>query len=443
MPLKARPPIVSTGGRADGPRLGDWYGLPRAHRRVKWRGNPESAASLRPHTRVDDMGGAAAHQHLCGSEWLVITRPLMATRGIFEQFTTSFTGEVQDRTWIHHGFDPTDQYGQYPSYIVLAMDLSFGRLLTLLELLQVYRQLSAADIAERLEVSPRTVRRYITGLQDMGIPVEADRGPAGGYRLRRGFKLPPLMLTNDEALVTVIGLLAAQRLGLAASSPAIQGALAKLHRLLPDQQREQIQAMTDFVSLGLASVSRDNADAETILAMTSAARDRTSIHLRYRSAAGAETDRVVDPYGVGFQGGHWYVACWDHFRGAIRTFRLDRILAAEVTSETFQRPEHFDVIGQIQRAIRELVYGIRCEVLLDLTLADAQARVSPTDGTVEEVDGKTLLKFGADDVEWASSYLVRLECDFVVLQPPELRTEMRRMAERFRAAARRPKRGGA
>lgn len=367
----------------------------------------------------------------------------MAARGIFEQFTTSFTGEVQDRAWIHHGSDPTGQSGQYPSYIVLAMDLSFGRLLTLLELLQVYRQLSAADIAERLEVSPRTVRRYITGLQEMGIPVEADRGPAGGYRIRRGFKLPPLMLTNDEALVTVIGLLAAQRLGLSASSPAIQGALAKLHRLLPDPQREQIQAMTDFVSLGLASVSRDHADAETILAMSSAARDRTSIRLQYRSAAGAETDRVVDPYGVGFQSGHWYVACWDHFRGAIRTFRLDRILAAEVTAETFQRPEHFDVIGQIQRAIRELVYGIQCEVLLHLTLADAQARVSPTDGTVEEVDGGTLLRFGADDVDWASSYLVRLECDFVVLQPPELRTAMRRMAERFRAAARRPKRRGA
>jgi predicted DNA-binding transcriptional regulator YafY len=319
------------------------------------------------------------------------------------------------------------------------MDLSFGRLLTLLELLQVYRQLTAADISERLEVSPRTVRRYITGLQDMGIPVEADRGPAGGYRLRRGFKLPPLMLTNDEALVMVIGLLAAQRLGLSASSPAIQGALAKLHRLLPDPQREQVQAMQDFVSLGLDPVSRDHADADTILTMTSAARDGMSIRLGYRSAAGDVTDRVVDPYGVAFQSGHWYVVSWDHFREAIRTFRLDRILTTQVTSETFQRPEHFDVISEIQHAIRVLMYGIRCEVVLDLTLADAQARVSPTDGTVEEVEGGTLLRFGADDLEWASSYLVRLECDFVVLQPPELRTSMRRMAARLSAAARRPR----
>jgi predicted DNA-binding transcriptional regulator YafY len=320
------------------------------------------------------------------------------------------------------------------------MDLSFARLLTLLELLQVYRQLSATDIAERLEVSPRTVRRYITGLQEMGIPVEANRGPAGGYRLRRGFKLPPLMLTNDEALVMVIGLLAAQRLGLSASGPAIQGALAKLDRLLPDTQRTQVQAMQDFVSLGLAPVSRDHADAETILAMTSAARDGTSMQLGYRSAAGDVTQRLVDPYGVAFQSGHWYIVTWDHFRDAIRTFRLDRVLTLQVTTETFQRPEHFDVIEHIQRAIRELQYDIRCEVLLDLTLAEAQARVSPTDGTVEAVDDGTLLRFGADDLEWASSYLVRLECDVVVLRPPELRTWMRKMADRFRAAARRPSR---
>ena len=320
------------------------------------------------------------------------------------------------------------------------MDLSFSRLLTLLEMLQVYRQLNAADIAERLEVSPRTVRRYITGLQEMGIPVEADRGPAGGYRLRRGFKLPPLMLTNDEALVMVIGLLAAQRLGLSAAGPAIQGALAKLDRLLPDTQRTQVQAMQDYVSLGLTPVSRDHADAQTILTMTSAARDQTSIHLGYRAASGDVTQRLVDPYGVAFQSGHWYVVTWDHFRDAIRTFRLDRVLSMDVTTDTFQRPEHFDVIEHIQRAIRELYYDIRCEVLLDLTLAEAESRVSPTDGTVEASDGGTLLRLAADSLEWAAGYLVRLECDLVVLQPPELRVAMRKMSDRFRAAARRPKR---
>src|SRR5579864_2608729 len=222
------------------------------------------------------------------------------------------------------------------------MDLSMGRLLTLIELLQVYRQLNAEEIASRLEVTPRTVRRYIAGLQEMGIPVETERGPAGGYRLRRGFKLPPLMLSNEEALVMIIGLLAAQRPGLPGSGSAGEGALTKLDRLLPDSQRAQVQAMQDFVSLGLSPVARDHADAATILRLGTAARDRTRIRLTYRSAAGDETERLVDPYGVAFQSGHWYLVSWDHHRSAMRTFRLDRMLATEVMPVSFQRPDDFD-----------------------------------------------------------------------------------------------------
>lgn len=323
------------------------------------------------------------------------------------------------------------------------MDLSVGRLLTLIELLQVYRQLNAEEIANRLEVTPRTVRRYITGLQEMGIPVEAERGPAGGYRLRRGFKLPPLMLSNEEALVMIIGLLSVQRLGLSASGTAVQGALAKLDRLLPEAQRTQVQAMQDFVSLGLSPVARDHADAATILRLGTAARDRTGIQLTYRSGAGEVTERVVDPYGVAFQSGHWYLVSWDHFRNAMRTFRLDRMLATEVTTETFARPEDFDVVGYLRQAIGAAVYGTRCEVILALTLEEARQRVSPIDGTLEATPRGTVLRFSADDFEWAAAYLASLECDLVVLQPPELRSSLRTMATRLRAATRRPKRGGA
>jgi predicted DNA-binding transcriptional regulator YafY len=316
------------------------------------------------------------------------------------------------------------------------MDLSVGRLLTLIELLQVYRQLNAEEIADRLEVSPRTVRRYITGLQDMGIPVETERGPAGGYRLRRGFKLPPLMLTNDEALVTVIGLLAAQRLGLSASGAAVEGALAKLDRVLPEAQRAQVQAMQDFVSLGLSPVARDHADAVTILRLSTAARDRTGIRMTYRSAAGDVTERLVDPYGVAFQSGHWYLVSWDHFRSAMRTFRLDRMLSTEVTTETFQRPEDFDVIAYLRQVLAETMYGTRCEVLLAISLEEARRRVSPTDGTLVAAGEGALLSFGADDLDWAASYLASLECDLVVVRPRELRASLRTIAKRLQAAAR-------
>jgi predicted DNA-binding transcriptional regulator YafY len=320
------------------------------------------------------------------------------------------------------------------------MDLSTSRLLTLIELLQVHRQLTAEEIASRLEVSPRTVRRYITGLQDMGIPVETERGPAGGYRLKRGFKLPPMMLSNEEALVIVIGLLAAQRLGLSASGSAVQGALTKLDRLLPEAQRAEVQAMQDFVSLGLSPVARDNADAATILRLGTAARDRTGIRLTYRSLAGEETERLVDPYGVAFQGGHWYLVSWDHLRSAMRTFRLDRMLETEVTTHTFDRPDDFDVIGYLHQALGEAVYGTRCEVLLSLTFEEAKRRVSPTDGTLEASDGGTRLSFSADDFDWAAAYLAGLECDLVVLRPPELRASLRTIARRLQSAARAPKR---
>ncbi len=317
------------------------------------------------------------------------------------------------------------------------MDVSLSRLLSLLELLQVYRQLTAEELASRLEVSPRTVRRYIAGLQDMGIPVETERGPAGGYRLRRGFKLPPLMLSNEEALVVIIGLLAAQRLGLAASGTAVEGALAKLDRLLPEAQRAEVQSMQDFVSLGLSPVARDHADAETILRLSTAARDRTSVHLTYRSAADAVTERLVDPYGIAFQSGHWYLVSWDHFRSAMRTFRLDRMIATEATTEAFERPEDFDAVAFVRQAIGHAVFGTRCEVLLALTPEEAARRVSPTDGALEPAEDGTVLRFSADDLDWAATYLAGLECDLVVLRPPELRASLRTIAKRLQAAGRR------
>jgi predicted DNA-binding transcriptional regulator YafY len=301
----------------------------------------------------------------------------------------------------------------------------------------VYRQLTAEEMASRLEVSPRTVRRYIAGLQEMGIPVETERGPAGGYRLRSGFKLPPLMLSNEEALVVIIGLLAAQRLGLAASGTAVEGALAKLDRLLPEAQRAEVQSMQDFVCLGFSPVARDHADVETILRLSTAARDRTCARLTYRSAAGDVTERLVDPYGVAFQSGHWYLVSWDHFRDAMRTFRLDRMVATEATTEMFERPQEFDAVAYVRQSIGQAVYGTRCEVLLALTPEEAARRVSPTDGTLESAEGGTVLRFSADDLDWAASYLASLECDLVVLRPPELRASLRIIAKRMQAAGRR------
>lgn len=314
------------------------------------------------------------------------------------------------------------------------MDSIHGRLLTLLELLQVYRRMTAREIAQRLEIEPRTVRRYVSALQEMGIPVEGERGPAGGYRLRPGFRLPPLMFTNDEAVALVVGLLASQRLGLVEPGAAVQGAMAKLDRVLPDQLRGRVRAIHDTVALGLAPARR-GADAAAVLKFGAAAADAACLRLRYRSAAGTVTERVVEPYGVAFQSGAWYVAGFDRLRGGLRTFRVDRILSAEPTGDTFARPAGFDVGAHVQQMLATLPWPHMAEVLLDTTLKEARHRVSPAVGTLEAREDGVLLRIGADDLDWIATFVAGLNLPFRVLGPPELRGALGALAGRLQAAA--------
>lgn len=319
----------------------------------------------------------------------------------------------------------------------VAMDASVGRLLTLLELLQAYRRLSAGEIAGRLDVDARTVRRYIAGLQEIGIPVEGERGPAGGYRLRPGFKLPPLMFTNDEALAVVLGLLAVQRLGLLADGAALEGAVAKLDRVLPDGLRERIQGMQEVVELGLPRTGRGAAaSAATVLELTTAARDSLGVRIHYQSATGAETERQVDPYGVVFLSGAWYMTGFDHLRGELRSFRLDRVKSCATTRETFARPAGFDAVEHLQRSLALMPARWPVQARLDIDLETARRRVAPTIATLEPDGDKVLLRSWADDLDWMARFLVEVGCDFEIVEPPELRKAVRDLGRRLIAGAR-------
>ena len=322
-------------------------------------------------------------------------------------------------------------------YTGQVVDLSKERLLTLLELLQVHRRMSGEEIAQRLEVTPRTVRRHILGLQEMGIPVEAERGRNGGYRMRPGFKLPPLMFTNDEALVLVLGLLAVERLGLVTSGLAVEGALAKLDRVLPETLRDRLGAAQETLRLGLgpSATGHGHADGETVLTLSAAARDGARLRIRYRSARAEDTERLVDPYGIAFHGGHWYVAAWDHLRGEMRTFRLDRLLDVERTRETFVRPEGFDLWEQIHRSMASIPYRWMAEVRLHVPLEEARRLVNPGLGTLDRLDRGALLRIGADDLEWIVRRLASLGVPFTVLSPPELGEAVHREAARLAACA--------
>ena len=181
------------------------------------------------------------------------------------------------------------------------------RVLAVLELLQAHQRLSGPELSERLEVDLRTVRRYVTMLQDLGIPVEGERGRYGGYRLRPGFKLPPLMFTDDEALAVTLGLLAARRLGLAVTAPAVEGALAKVERVLPPAVRQRVAAVQEALVTDLAPPAEAPASA-VVATLSVAAQEGRRVWLRYGSARGEETERAVDPYGLVYLSGRWYAA---------------------------------------------------------------------------------------------------------------------------------------
>src|SRR5262252_7263326 len=173
------------------------------------------------------------------------------------------------------------------------------RLLTVLELMQARGRISGAELAERLEVDPRSVRRYISMLQDLGIPITSERGRHGGYRLRPGFRLPPLMFTEDEALALTLALLAARQLGVAGAAPAFEGALAKVDRVLPDAVREEVRAVQEALVIDVPRPDAPPAP-DVVLAFSGAARDGRRLRIRHESG-GRVTSREVDTYGLVFR----------------------------------------------------------------------------------------------------------------------------------------------
>lgn len=301
------------------------------------------------------------------------------------------------------------------------------RVLTVLELLQARGRLSGPELAERLEVDLRTVRRYVTMLQDLGIPVEGERGRYGGYRLRPGYKLPPLMFTDDEALAVTLGLIATRRLGLAATAPAAEGALAKVERVLPPALRDRIAAVQETLVTDLPPPLEVPSSA-VVVALGEAAQRCRRVWLRYADGRGIETEREFDPYGLVYVAGRWYAAGHCHLRQDMRVFRLDRIGAVEPRERAFSRPPDFDPLAFVQASLATSPGAWSVEVLLRTTPEEAARRVSPTVALLEPSPDGVLMRCRAEDLNWMARVLVGYGCPFVVLEPAELRDELRRLA---------------
>jgi predicted DNA-binding transcriptional regulator YafY len=311
-----------------------------------------------------------------------------------------------------------------------------ARLLELLELLQAQPLITGGEIADRLGVDRRTARRYVAQLQELGIPIEGQRGVGGGYRIRPGFRLPPLMLTDDEAVVVALGTLAAGRLGLSGSAESVDGALAKIHRVLPDGLRRRVEALEETLDFTASARGSAPVGGETVLLLAEAIRRRRRLRMAYRSYAGEETERELSPLGLVVHTGRWYLAAFDHARDDLRTFRADRIRRPTLADESaVGPPDGFDAVAYVSTSLARTPWRWEVEVILDLPFDEAAQRVPATLAELVEDERGTLLRIRVGSLDWAASVLVGLGCGFTVVRPDELRTSIRALAHRLAESA--------
>jgi predicted DNA-binding transcriptional regulator YafY len=314
-----------------------------------------------------------------------------------------------------------------------------ARLLELLELLQSRPAVTGREIAERLDVDARTVRRYVDALRDLGIPVDGQRGIGGGYAMRPGFRLPPLMLRDDEAVAVALGVVAAARLGLAGSSDSAERALAKVHRALPEELRRRVEALEGALELTPASAAAVPVPGETALALAEAIRRRRRVRAAYRAFSGERTTRELSPHGLVVHGGRWYLAAHDHARGALRTFRVDRMSTVRVVEEAaVAAPAGFDAVAHVSTSLARVPWPWEVEVMLDLPLDAAARRLPPTMAELAAAGGGTLVRMRASSLDWMAGVLAGLDCGFEIRRPDELRASVRALAERLAAHCRAP-----
>lgn len=308
------------------------------------------------------------------------------------------------------------------------------RVLTVLELLQSRGRMSGSELAAHMEVSVRTVQRYVARLQDLGIPVASTRGPGGNYRLKPGFRLPPLMFSTEEALALALGLDALTHLGLGEIAPATAGVRAKLGRVLPEALSERIDALRNVLEL---EKPRWVVDARTsvLLHLAEAIHGCRRTQLSYRARDGAATRREVEPFGLMQRGGRWFLAGHCLLRNGLRLFRVDRISAATPLSETFARPPDFEMHAFLHESIAFAPSPWQVEVWLGEPPEKLEGRL-PHAAILEAEGGGTLLRCGVAELDEFALVLLYLGCRLEVKEPGELVGAFQRVAERAQEVSR-------
>ena len=317
-----------------------------------------------------------------------------------------------------------------------------ARVLALLEILLAGGTRTVGELAARLGVDERTVRRYVEHLTALDGPVRSVRGRYGGYRLAPGYRMPPLMLTDEEALAVLLGLVAGRRAGVVTTSvAAMESAAAKVRRVLPEvlgRRLDALLATADFTAPARPVVT---AEAGVLLQLAEAARQRQPVAISYTAWRGRRSERTVHPYGVVAHAGRWYVTGADSDSGEVRTFRLDRIENATVLSGSFEPPADFDPADRVLSGLAAAPYRHAVSLRVRGTVEQVRARIPAGVATVRELTGSgteegwVRVRLRAERLEWVPSVLAWLDRPFVIEYPDELRDEVRALAARLRACA--------
>ena len=327
-----------------------------------------------------------------------------------------------------------------------------ARVLALLEILQSGGLRTVAELAARLGVDERTVRRYVDHLIDLDVPVESVRGRYGGYRLAPGYRMPPLMLTDEEALATLLGLVAHRRAGLATTSVlAADTAAAKLRRVLPRALGRRLDALLETTEFTAPAGAVATPETRVLLTLAEAAWDRHPVAVSYTTRDGRRSERTVQPYGLVAHSGRWYVTAADSASGEVRTFRLDRIAAAHVLPGSFDLPDGFDAAAHVLTGLAQAPYRHDVSLRIHGTLERIRSVLPEGIAIVEELGtapagdsarpagqdapasagGWFRVRIRAERLEWIPPILAGLGCPFVIERPAELRRLVRDLAQRL------------
>ncbi|MDH6554820.1 YafY family protein [Streptomyces sp. SAI-041] len=322
-----------------------------------------------------------------------------------------------------------------------------GRVLTLLELLQSGGTRTVAELADRLGVEGRTVRRYINQLIDLDVPVESVRGRYGGYRLAPGYRLPPLMLSDDEALAVLLGLVAGRRAGLTTTErTANETASAKIRRVLPKHIARRLDTLLEALTFTDQPGELDHPDAGLLLTIADAVRHRRPVSIRYTDRDGRRSERTLHAYGIVAHGGRWYATGKDAQIGEDRTFRLDRIADARTLPGSFDAPVGPDPAQRVLSGFTTAEYRHEVTLRIHGTVEQIRAHFPASVASLEDPEPAAgqdpaaehwlRVELRAQQLDWLPRLLASLDRPFVIERPDELRDLVIELADRLTSYAR-------